>query len=103
MTVLAIIQARMGSTRLPGKVLGALADRIVLDRVVASARAIPGVDKVVVATGDDGPNDPIAAWCDAEAVPCRRGDERDVLARFAQVIEAEAPEAILRLTADYPL
>ena len=103
MTVLAIIQARMGSTRLPGKVLGALADRIVLDRVVASARAIPGVDKVVVATGNDGPNDPIAAWCDAEAVPCRRGDERDVLARFAQVIEAEAPEAILRLTADCPL
>lgn len=103
MTVLAIIQARMGSTRLPGKVLGDLAGRSALDRVVAAARVIPGVDAVVVATGDDAANDAIAAWCAAQAVPCRRGDERDVLARFVRVIEVEAPSTILRLTADCPL
>ena len=63
MTTVAIIQARMGSTRLPGKVLADLGGRPVLDWTVAAARAIPGIAQVAVATSDQAPDDAIAEWC----------------------------------------
>ena len=100
--VVAMIQARLGSTRLPGKVLADLAGRPVLDWVVSAARAIPGVDQVVVVTSTERGDNPIVRWCDEMGVTCRRGPEHDVLARFAQAAKAESADVFLRLTADTP-
>ena len=63
MTVVAIIQARMGSTRLPEKMLMDLGGRPVLGWVVRAAEAVAGVDRVAVATSESAADDAIAAWC----------------------------------------
>ena len=103
MSTVAIIQARMGSTRLPGKVLRDLGGRTVLGWVTRAAEAIPDSGKVVVATSVLAPDDPIAAWCEQADITCYRGPEEDVLARFAMAAKAEAAEIVVRLTADCPL
>jgi len=101
-TTVALIQARMGSSRLPGKVLEDLAGRAVLDWVVSAARAIPGVDRVAVATSDRAGDDAIVAWCASQSVVCHRGPEADVLERMRGAAEAEGAQTVLRLTADCP-
>jgi len=103
MAIVAIIQARMGSTRLPGKVLAELGGRPVLEWVVRAAQAIPGVDRVVIATSATTGDDLIANFGAANGVTVHRGSECDVLSRFAQAAEAEAADIIIRLTADCPL
>ncbi len=102
MTTLAVIQARMGSTRLLGKVLLDLGGRPVLERVVTAARAVPGVDRVVVATGRAAADEAIADWCAEHGVTCHRGDDQDVLARIAAAAAAEGAAVIMRITADCP-
>lgn len=99
----AIIQARMGSSRLPGKVLMPLGDRVVLARVLDAARAIPGVDAVWVATSDLLGDDAIADWCNQNGIDCFRGPEKDVLARFAGAAAQADADIVLRITADCPL
>jgi glutamate-1-semialdehyde 2,1-aminomutase len=103
MRSVAIIQARMGSTRLPGKVLAPLGRMPVLGWVVRAAQAIPGVDAVVVATGSSAENDPIAAWCASARVAAMRGPDEDVLARYALAAREARADIVLRLTADCPL
>ena len=92
----------MASTRFPGKVLRELDGRPLLAWVVRSADAVPGVDKVVVATSDNDTDTPIADWCAAAEVSCFRGSEQDVLERFQKAAALESAEIILRLTADCP-
>jgi len=101
--VIGIIQARMGSTRLPGKVLKPIAGRPMLAWVVARARRIAGLDEVVVATTYDAADDVIAAWCAREKVPCFRGHPLDVLDRYYQAARVYQAGTIMRLTADCPL
>ena len=103
MTAIAIIQARLSSTRLPGKVLLPLKGRPVLDWVANAARAIPGIDKVVVATSTDAGDDAIARWAEGYGMACHRGPLDDVLERFAQAARAENADIVMRLTADCPL
>lgn len=103
MTTVAIIQARMGASRLPGKVLAALGDDPVLAWVVRAARAVPGVDRVAVATSTANGDDPIAAWCAEHGVACHRGSEQDVLDRHALAARQERADVVLRITADCPL
>jgi len=103
MTAVAIIQARMGSTRLPGKVLMELAGMPVLGWVIRAADAIAGIDRVVVATSLSPADDAVAGWCSDRGVTCRRGPEADVLARIATAAEAEQATTVMRLTADCPL
>lgn len=99
----AIIQARMGSSRLPGKVLEAIAGRPAIGWVVRAAAAVPEVDRVVVATSVDPRDDAVAAWCAENGVTCHRGSEDDVLNRFADAARAEGAAVVMRLTADCPL
>ncbi|MER5670642.1 glycosyltransferase family protein [Pseudonocardia alni] len=99
----AVIQARTGSTRLPGKVLTDLGGTPVLDRVVAAARAAEGVDRVVVATSTAPGDDAVAERAAAIGVPVVRGSEDDVLARFVQAVDEHPCDAVVRLTADCPL
>jgi spore coat polysaccharide biosynthesis protein SpsF (cytidylyltransferase family) len=103
MKKVAIIQARMGSSRLPGKMLMKLADRPVVDWVVERARRIAGVDEVWVATTHSAADDDLTAHCRASGVSCFRGSEEDVLDRYhAATAEAKA-DVIMRLTGDCPL
>ncbi|HEX6244875.1 MAG TPA: glycosyltransferase family protein, partial [Polyangiales bacterium] len=103
MSTVAIIQARMGASRLPGKVLTDLAGMPVLQWVVRAARAIPGVERVAVASSTEAGDDPIAAWCERERVACHRGSEQDVLERYALAARNEGAKVVLRITADCPL
>lgn len=103
MTTLGIIQARMGSTRLPGKVLRHLGGRTVLDRVVRAARESGVLDDLVVATTVEPDDDAVVAECEAIGVACYRGPVDDVLTRFLGVLETHSADTVLRFTADCPL
>jgi glutamate-1-semialdehyde 2,1-aminomutase/spore coat polysaccharide biosynthesis protein SpsF len=102
MNALLIIQARMSSRRLPGKVLEDLEGAPMLARVVSRARRCPGVDAVLVATSTGPEDDPVAACAAALGVLCHRGSRDDVLDRFYQAAKPHRPERVIRVTADCP-
>lgn len=99
----AIIQARMGSSRLPGKVLMPLHGKPALFHITRTAKAIAGIDEVVVATSDQPGDDAIAEWCVGNGVSVFRGSESDVLSRFIGAAYQARADVIMRLTADCPL
>jgi spore coat polysaccharide biosynthesis protein SpsF len=103
MRTLGVVQARMGSTRLPGKVLRQLAGRTVLERVVRAARDSNVLDELVVATTEEPVDDAIVAECAAIGVPVHRGPIDDVLTRFLGVLDSHDSDTVLRFTADCPL
>lgn len=103
MTSLGIIQARMGSSRLPGKVLRKLGGRTVLERVVRAAERSGVLDELVVATTIEDRDDAVADECAALGVPCERGSVDDVLSRFLGVLDKYDSDVVLRFTADCPL
>jgi len=103
MRVATIIQARMGSTRLPGKVLVDLGGRTVLARVIERARAIPGCDVVVCAVPDNASDDPVAREAQAAGVVVTRGSTTDVLDRYWRAAQAVEADAVMRITSDCPL
>jgi glutamate-1-semialdehyde aminotransferase/spore coat polysaccharide biosynthesis protein SpsF (cytidylyltransferase family) len=99
----ALIQARMGSSRFPGKVLEDLAGRPMLWHVVKRVCRASNVDKVVVATTDQAVDDPIVEFCEREGISCFRGSEQDVLDRFYQAAKVHEADVVIRITADCPL
>lgn len=102
--ILAILQARMSSTRLPGKVLRPLAGEPMIGRQVERLRRAQRLDRMVVATSVGPEDDPLAAYCEGLGLDVFRGPLDDVLGRFAGAIDAFGPaEAVVRLTADCPL
>lgn len=101
--VVAVIQARTGSSRLPGKVLRPLAGRPVLSWMVRAARAAKGVDEVVVATSSAPGDDAVAELAGTLGVRVVRGSEEDVLSRFVLALTETRADAVVRLTADCPL
>lgn len=99
----AVIQARLSSSRLPGKVLRPLGGRTVLSWVIRAAQRTHNLDTVILATSDDSSDDPVAdeaARCGAEVV---RGPLDDVLARYVKAVDEHPCDAVVRLTADCPL
>lgn len=103
MTGVAIIQARYSSTRLPGKVLLPLGSTTVLGQVVKRARAIAGIDSVVIAVPVGAANDPVAEHAQALGATVARGPEEDVLRRYRLAADLVDAEWILRITSDCPL
>jgi spore coat polysaccharide biosynthesis protein SpsF len=101
MQVVAVIQARTGSTRLPGKVLALLGDRPLFAWTIAALRAVPAIDVVVLATSDEPADDDLAAAAAGLAL-VHRGSARDVLARVWDAAAAHAPNFVVRGTADNP-
>ncbi|UTW51654.1 glycosyltransferase family protein [bacterium SCSIO 12827] len=103
MTLCAIIQARMTSTRLPGKVLSPLYGQPVLARVIERLGRAQSIDAIAVATTVNATDDPIAALTAELSVPCFRGSESDVLSRYLGTARMMQADAVIRITADCPL
>jgi glutamate-1-semialdehyde 2,1-aminomutase/spore coat polysaccharide biosynthesis protein SpsF len=101
--VVALIQARMGSTRLPNKVLADIGGQPMLWHVVTRVRRARLVDEVVVATSNRPANHAIEDFCARHDIACFRGDEMDVVDRFYQAACVHHPTAVVRITADCPL
>jgi spore coat polysaccharide biosynthesis protein SpsF len=101
--IVAIIQARMGSSRLPGKVLEDIGGKPMLDRVIVRARRSQWVGQVILATTTDPSDDPVASYCRSKGFPCYRGDPYDVLDRYYQAACEYHAKFIVRLTGDCPL
>lgn len=99
----AIIQARMGSTRLPGKVLLPLCGHSVLAHVITRALAVPEIDAVVVATSTLAADDAVAAEAARYRAMVCRGPEDDVLERYRLAAAEAAADTVIRITSDCPL
>jgi len=101
---LCILQARMGSTRLPGKVLLRVGGLALLEYQITRLRLAKKIDKIIVATSVDKPNDRIERLCQKIGIECFRGSEDDVLDRFYQC-SLKHPQYgnIIRTTGDCPL
>lgn len=101
--ILAVLQARSSSTRLPGKVLKPILGRPMLERQIERIRRSSLIDKLVVATSSNPDDTVIAEICQRINVPCFRGSLEDVLDRFYQAARGCAPKYVVRLTGDCPL
>src|SRR5579871_824575 len=96
--VVAIVQARMGSTRLPGKVLRPIAGRPLLWHVVHRLKRCRSLDSIVIATSTNPRDDAIESFCREQTISVVRGPEDDVLARFALAAETAAADVIVRVS-----
>jgi len=101
--VVAIIQARMGSTRLRGKSLAEIEGRPMLWHVAQRVKRAKLIDRVVVATSTGAADDAIEKMCEESDIKCYRGDEHDVLDRYYMAARGEKAAQIVRITADCPL
>ena len=98
-----IIQARMGSTRLPGKTLKPLAGEPMLWHVVERCRKATKVDRVIVATTTNPEDDAVAAFCEENDIPCFRGSSENLLERYHVAAKEAGADIVVRVTADCPL
>lgn len=103
MNVVAIIQARMGSTRLPGKILKDIAGETMLARVVNRVRRARLIDEILVATTDRPADDAVVEECGRCSVAVSRGDQDDVLDRYFRAAQLAKAEVVVRITSDCPL
>lgn len=101
--ILGVLQARVSSSRLPGKVLAPIAGQPMLLQQIDRVRRARKLDELVVATSDCPDDDAIAALCQANGILCARGSLDDVLDRFVTAARPFAPEHVVRLTGDCPL
>jgi spore coat polysaccharide biosynthesis protein SpsF len=99
----AIIQGRMSSSRLPGKILMDIGGEPMVVRVINRVRRAQTVEHVVIATSDDTSDDPVEALCSTRGVPIYRGSQFDVLDRFYQAALLFQASTVIRVTADCPL
>ncbi|MGG1676527.1 cytidylyltransferase domain-containing protein [Neobacillus sp. NRS-1170] len=103
LTTAAIIQARMGSTRLPGKVMKKILGKTILEHVVTRVKQSNQIDEIVIATTNKAEDDPIAIEADRLQVNYYRGSEHDVLSRYYFSAKENDADIIVRITSDCPL
>ena len=103
MRVVAIVQARMGSTRLPGKVLKDIAGESMMARVIERLHRSNRIDEVLVATTDESADDAIVDECRKVSVRVSRGSQDDVLDRYVKAAELASADVVVRITSDCPL
>ena len=101
--VIAVTYVRMGSERLPGKMLREIADKPLLGHLIARMRRIPQIDGMVIATSIRPENDAIDRLCETEGVSCFRGSEEDVLGRVLGALERERADIGVIAYGDGPL
>lgn len=103
MTTTIIVQARMGSSRLPGKVLKGVLGKTLLEYQIERLLRVRRADQVIIATTVESKDDPIVTLCTDLKVPCFRGSEEDVLSRYFQAASKYQADTVVRITADCPL
>src|SRR5512142_66415 len=101
--VIAIIQGRMSSSRLPGKILADIAGQPMLRRVFVRTSRAATVADTIFATTTDSSDDPVAEYCDFSGIPFTRGSLYDVLDRYHQAAKQTKADVIVRITADCPV
>ncbi len=101
--VAAIIQGRMGSSRLPGKILADIAGQPMLQRVFIRTSRAATVTETVFATTTDSTDNPVAEYCDYSGIPFTRGSLYDVLDRYYQAAKEFKADIVVRITADCPV
>lgn len=103
MKVVAIIQARMGSTRLPGKILKTVLGKPLLSYQLERLNECCTLNEIIIATTTKQADDVIAAFCEKSNVPVYRGSEEDVLARYYEAAKKYEADVIVRITSDCPI
>lgn len=101
--ILGVLQARMSSSRLPGKVLAPIEGAPMIIRQLERIRRSRLIEKVVVATSNDSSDDVLVSFLESRDIECFRGELSDVLARYMGVLQELDPRVVVRLTADCPL
>ena len=101
--VVAIIQGRMSSSRLPGKILADIAGQPMLQRVFIRTSRAATVTETIFATTTDSTDDPVAGYCDFSGIPFTRGSQFDVLDRYYQTALQAKADVVVRITADCPV
>lgn len=100
--IVAVIQGRLGSTRLPGKILMPLGDRAMIAQIVRRLKAAVEIDEVIIATADNAANRPLVNFAREQGLAVFAGQEQDLTDRFYQAGKAYGADALLRVTADCP-
>src|SRR6185503_12798213 len=100
--VVALVQARMSSARLPGKVLKPIAGQPLLWHIVHRLKACRLLEDIAVATSSNPADDAIVEWCNAQGIPVVRGPENDVLAAHARAAEKLDADIIVQASSDAP-
>ncbi len=103
MTTVAIVQARMSSSRLPGKVLAPIDGTPMIVQQLRRLERSRHIDRIVVATSTDATDDPLIEVLEVSDYSVVRGPSNNVLERFRLVVETEQPDVVVRITADCPL
>lgn len=101
--VVAIIQGRMSSSRLPGKILADIAGQPMLQRVFQRTSRAATVTETIFATTTDSSDDPVAEYCEFSGIPFTRGHLYDVLDRYYQAAKQARADVVVRVTADCPV
>jgi spore coat polysaccharide biosynthesis protein SpsF len=101
--IAAIIQARMGSTRLPGKVMMPLAEQPMIGHTLKRVQSAQAIDAVILATTTHSDDNPLADYAESLGVQVFRGDEQDVLDRYYQAAKHFSADVIVRITGDCPV
>lgn len=103
MKTVAIIQARLGSTRLPGKILLDIVGKTMIERVVSRLESAKLVDQIVIATTNSAQDDLFVDFCNEQGWSVHRGSENDVLSRYVGAAKEYSADRIVRVTSDCPL
>ena len=103
MKVVAIVQARMGSSRLPGKVMLRVGNHILIDLLLARLAKAKRVDEIVLATTEETIDDDLAFHVEGLGYRVVRGSEKDVLSRFVLAVDTVDADVVIRITGDCPL
>jgi spore coat polysaccharide biosynthesis protein SpsF len=103
MKIVATIEARMTSSRLPGKVLLPVLGRPMLDHLLERLRAVPSIDEIVVATTTNATDDVLAAFAESAGVRVFRGSEDDVMTRVIGAADSASADVVVEITGDCPI
>ena len=101
--IMALIQARCSSTRLPGKILLPLGGKTVLEQVIDRVKQSKRLDEVIVLTSKEASDDPVQTLCQEKGIKYYRGDLHDVLSRYYHAAIEYQADYIIRITADCPM
>ncbi len=103
MKIIAVTQARLGSTRLPQKIFKKIGNHTLLDLHLIRVQKSECISKLIIATTTNPEDAEIEAYATTKRISCYRGSENDVLDRFYQAVKNEEPDYVVRVTSDCPL